>query len=175
LPFLLLTPFLLIALFLLPCFSCFSWFFLFVIPGGDLLLLLPLLVLSVTLPILSFRPKQFAHFANCEAQKPASLPKPLTSQDIRCCRCLLPQGMPSPNPPKPVKPLRQVTTIESTISMCIAIPSISLYIDRREQKAPERSGAFCTRSNRNHLNGILCEMDIPKISTLRRGKTEVRT
>ena len=124
---------------------------------------------------LSFRPKQFAHFANCEAQKPASLPKPLTSQDIRCCRCLLPQGMPSPNPPKPVKPLRQVTTIESTISMCIAIPSISLYIDRREQKAPERSGAFCTRSNRNHLNGILCEMDIPKISTLRRGKTEVRT
>jgi hypothetical protein len=92
--------------------------------------------------ILSFRPKQFAHFANCEAQKPASLPKPLTSQDIRCCRCLLPQGMPSPNPPKPVKPLRQVTTIESTISMCIAIPSISLYIDRREQKAPERSGAF---------------------------------
>jgi hypothetical protein len=125
--------------------------------------------------ILSFRPKQFAHFANCEAQKPASLPKPLTSQDIRCCRCLLPQGMPSPNPQKPVKPLRQVTTIESTISMCIAIPSISLYIDRREQKAPERSGAFCTRSNRNHLNGILCEMDIPKISTLRRGKTEVRT
>jgi hypothetical protein len=134
--------FLLIMLFLLPCCSCLPWFFLFVIPGGDLLLLLPLLVLSHAYPNLCHFDRSSSRILRtAKRRNPLLYPnrsQAKTSAVVvafyrKACLRLTPKTCQAPKTSNHHR-INDIDVHSNSIHFAI--------MDRREQKAPERSGAF---------------------------------